>query len=1210
MTKNNAKIINFPVVKKPKKQSQKVKKQNEIINHLLQDKDGNQIFLKDYTTKNAKYLIPDGAENERIERGDNIILPFNVDCEFTDYVGMLNKITYEQLAKNDDKFKTQYLRQQTFLAHKTAQCVGYLRQINLEDIASGLIKELPIELLEELESGKSSRNQMISTQFKHCMYDDPIIFFNPKIKPLVDEYVGKNEEYYKEEFHGLDYLKQKGIDVEILKKNPELSRKDFHKNFSKNDDNSEVPTCTITIYAFFLLAELCKIFEGELLDDIIRGIRKNKIQMNRRVSTGMLKKFFPNWLIVINEITYKLAIDFADTGALQGNISFGDNLKNLEMGTDAKNLMDDYKSNMLYGLLKHPEKWKRYALGDLSVYEVYKNFSKLFEKVYEVLAIPHMYLAPKPTIGTTVNDLSEAILLNHLGYADRDKKSLKDLYEFTIYGSPKNIGNYTNEVGAKKDENRIRKKHTGAKVAGGRCFLNKQVLLATSNYTLCDIDISSAYTSIASTLSFYFGCPVVQSFKKHKVTLRQFLKHYSKKILKRGFKLIVETKELLEHEQDLLVSFPNLRFAKAAAYDRDGNITKMDYSVNTDNMETAIYTTDLHNSPISWDDLNIILESWSKDQREEFLDKVTLISAIYYPKDFECENIQDLKDKQEEHNAKDNGRFADVMTHSWIDNEDGELSHYWYSTNFGKLMMTEIIQLRRKNKKTNYSLSYLFKLIGNTVYGDAVSRHFKISNVIFASNITAMCRCAMWCTEKALDITQTITDGGVFELNEVLHRYRGKLDASMLVRAYTKNKTELNHKKLWKKKPITKNGEKIDYKKGKGWLCDGILYKYDYDKVKPLEENYFKLKDELGEKNTKTKEAGKLLDAELEGLNSFLKTVNQLVLDHIKSQFPKVDLFNGEFDKIKTDDKGIAITDFKGDYIYEKVSGLLEFEVKNMCNWSVFHGSADYMYNNHTNNLTTKMRGYESKKGLLAVRMEDNKIIYDENYYNDISPTQRFLDDIKTNPNNVSIPLCYFKNSILKINEFKKNYKRMWFHTNLLPGDSTKKFMTIPIYAMRHKFRTYKQHKSWQKYQSRLKRRGGGLGFEQFYLNDDGTIRYQDMVQDIDKHIREGVEHPAKVFDRDSNFFRDMKKYKRNAKKYKIILDHIKLTTTMKNLNRIMLIGISQFCYENMKGEKDGMVILRRTLKNISSDYSNDYENLNKYSFDYEFKDRELRLAI
>ena len=116
------------------------------------------------------------------------------------------------------------------------------------------------------------------------------------------------------------------------------------------------------------------------LDDVLKDIRRNKIQMNKRVSTGMLSKYYPNWLIIINGIKYKLAINFADTGALQGNISFGDNLKNLEMGTDVKNLMDDYKTNMLYGLLKHPDKWKKYALGDLSVYDVYKKFSGLIKK--------------------------------------------------------------------------------------------------------------------------------------------------------------------------------------------------------------------------------------------------------------------------------------------------------------------------------------------------------------------------------------------------------------------------------------------------------------------------------------------------------------------------------------------------------------------------------------------------------------------------------------------------------------------------------------------------------------------------------------------------------------------------------------------------------------------------------------------------------------
>ena len=91
MSKKN--IIDFPVAKKHNNKLKKDKK-NEVITHLFQDKDGNQIFLKDYTTKQNRYLIPDGAEKVEIRRSDNIILPLNVDTEFTDYVVILEKITY------------------------------------------------------------------------------------------------------------------------------------------------------------------------------------------------------------------------------------------------------------------------------------------------------------------------------------------------------------------------------------------------------------------------------------------------------------------------------------------------------------------------------------------------------------------------------------------------------------------------------------------------------------------------------------------------------------------------------------------------------------------------------------------------------------------------------------------------------------------------------------------------------------------------------------------------------------------------------------------------------------------------------------------------------------------------------------------------------------------------------------------------------------
>jgi len=1215
-------IIDFPVEKitqsvetKPSKNNKKTKKQDEIINHLLQDKEGNQTFLKQFSIGQDRYLLPDNIEKETIKNKDNIIFPFNIDTEFTDFLGSLKNIAVEYLEENKNKFITQYNLQSDYLNKLQSQITADLRKLDyknltLEDIASGKVKEVPYELIKKYENCKLQPNQLISTQIKHCLYDDATLLFNPDIQHIVNEHVGKDELYYKKgsQYHVLDHLKNRGFDVEIKRFNPDLSRKEF-KKLAINEDGIEIPTCTFTTYAFFFLAELNKVFSGDLRNDILLAIRKNKIQMNRRISTGMAKKFNPNWIIIINGKKYKLAIDFADTGALQGNISLADNLKNLGMGTDTKNLMNDYKSNMLLGLIKHPKEWKEYAINDLGVYNVYKRYNFMLKDVYKSLEVENLFIPSKLTVGSTVNDLTEAIFLKHLGCSERNKENLKNLYGLTVNASPKKVGCYTSIAGVEKDESEIRQKHTGAKTAGGRCFLNKQVLLATTNYTLCDIDISSAYTTIASSLNMFFGNPVVQSFTKHKITLRQFLRHYKNKLLKRGYKIIVETEKPLTIEQDLLVSFPNLRSNKKSFHDKEGNFLKSEVFVDTDNIETAIYTTMLYNTPLSWDDINIILKSWNSKQINEFLDNVYMVCAIYYPVDFECKTHEELKEKQAKHAEKGKGRFTDVMLHSWIDNTDGELSHYWYSTNFGKLYMDEIIQHRRRNKKTNFSLSYLFKLIGNTVYGNAVSKHFKISNVVFASNITAMCRGAMWCVEKGLDIHQTITDGGIFLLNLVLHKLRNKLDTTSLVRAYCANKGELSRYKKWKYKPITKNGKKIDYIKGKGWLCDDVLYSFNYDEVEKLEKQHEQLKSELGEKHEQTKEAEKQLDKSLEGLNKFLKTINQLALDHVKNQFDKVDLFNGDFEKLKTDENGIAIKDFKGEYVYETVKGLIEFEVKNICDWSVFHGSADYMYNNIINKLTTKMRGYESKKGFLSVSLTDNEFIYNENYYNDIPPTQRFLSDIKENPNSVSIPRPYFKQAILKINEYKKNYKRMWEKTFLLPGNTIYKFMTIPIYSMRHKFKDYKQHKAWMKYQNMLKRRGGGLSFEQFYLNDDGTIRYKDMVEDIDKHIRNGVINPADVYDKDNNFFRNMK-LKKNEKKYKIILEHIKLTTTMKNLSRIMTIGLYEYFLENMKREKDGIIILRNTLKNSSSDYADDYDNLNKYSNCNEFEHKELAIPI
>jgi hypothetical protein len=131
----------------------------------------------------------------------------------------------------------------------------------------------------------------------------------------------------------------------------------------------------------------------------------------------------------------------------------------------------------------------------------------------------------------------------------------------------------------------------------------------------------------------------------------------------------------------------------------------------------------------------------TKKQGDDILNKAKMVCAVFYPKSHECKNLEELREKVALHKIHAKGRFNYTMNgHVQIDNEEGKYPHYWYKTNFGQLLLDTIIQRRRDNKKTNPSLAYLFKLIGNTVYGNNVSSLFDTSNLILASNITAMCR--------------------------------------------------------------------------------------------------------------------------------------------------------------------------------------------------------------------------------------------------------------------------------------------------------------------------------------------------------------------------------------------------------------------------------------------------------------------------------------
>jgi hypothetical protein len=1170
------------------------------------DNDGNKYFLP--WSCNLTHLLPESLKNDRIMESNHIVLPLNLDTEYTKYSGVPEKITKASLEKNYNN----QLFQLAIMNHKSKQAgtgdIYDLAKMNND-------KSFDASLIEKVMDIKQQSTLHLTTQLSHIFYNDDSMYINPKIRPLYEQHVTDKELHYPEydptsPCHIIDHLRHKGFDVE-MNRFPDLTSAEFAEKFVKGKKSPKLKTCYIKLYAYFLLVDLSRVFQCEYNEDLIEAYRRGQVIQDRRlVSKGRLRAWYPKWTITINGETYRVAIDFADLGAIQGKISFNELMENLKMDTTDKNLLNDMKDNMFLAMLIKPRAFKRYALGDLIVYEAYKKHCAMFEMIYGILGVSHLYLDSKLTTGTTVADLQEGVLLNHTGLDNRLPSSINELKKYTNTASPKNLQECKNaEDRIKSGE--IINKHIGSKTFGGRCYSNRQMIETSSLHsTLCDIDISSAYTSAAGVLGYYLGNPAIVKFREKKVTLREFLKYYEKKHLtKRGFKLMIETKDGYEFndEQDLLPSWFRLKYQNNDIQTKAETYTMS--NVELENTPTTILTRQLINSSISWDELDLIRNEMKACQRDEILDNSYLIVAIFYPKQFQCADLDELRAKNDICGANGRDRFEDNMPHSHIDTDDHEQSHYWTTTNFGLLLIYKIIQERKKAKgKGEISLAYLFKLIGNTIYGVNVSKYFNTSNIIMACNITAMCRCGMWYTEKALNIHQTITDGGMFELNEVVHLMRDKIDTTFLTRAYQSTNRNIANAKKWNTKPITEKGELITYTQGKGWLIDGVYYGCDKELLKRTKGEYDSALEKYGEKHKITL-AKKTFYDELSGkINILYEKVCDLVTKHIRKVFKKNDLFNGKFNKCKVDGKGLAILDENGDLQLEETTGLFVFEVKNLCSDVSFHGSADYMYKNLLDENTIKMRGYESRKDIVAWQLDENgRAQPDLEYYSEKSPIQVFLEDLKANPERVKLPIPITKSSILKTAQFSKQWRKTYQHSNISSGYDIFEMVRIPILSMRFKFHTLKQYDKWISYYSKLKRRNAGLSFEVFYMNDDGTVNYKQMLTDIDKHVTDGVLEPQKIFDKNRNLARRLK----NAKniKDKHIIDYISLCNTVRNLMRMMTVGVGQFLNENAIISDNGVRKMPKRPNYITNEWHAVYQDVDKYSDDNNFQHHNSNAA-
>jgi len=839
-----------------------------------------------------------------------------------------------------------------------------------------------------------------------------------------------------------DYLEDAGHLVELIRTNDWTGK------------TPDLPIIQVDIFTFFAVAEIMRMFQGEYLNDInllCTNPDKTGIEQGRRLRTytrterGLSNYALTPWIMVIDGTKYKVRLTIYDTCAVQGIASYASFCSNSNVTLMHKdNFTNDEKSRMDEMYLNRPEDFDSYALGDLHNHDALMGNAENFKKIYQALDLEKYYSIPRMTIGSTVSKIIESAIYKTFK-SDTQNKDL--INKYCRFACADYLKRKTTSTGC-----------LNAKVDGGRCRNNRPTDTLAKGL-ICDIDISGCYGEGLRVQTYPLGVPVLIDYpidseiNKYQ-TLREFLKSYGKELVPGLWQARVSCKQgyTLKYKQDYLASwFPPKDISKMPT-DTDFNETEQWWTI--DNVgEVKVLTNEINHAVITHDFIQWLTYVASEKQRKELLDNLIVETFLYYPASERVDSIDELLKRHANHQGSNTSKA--------VKSKQGkntrkisveEECHVWFGINIGELLVDQLL-LERKQHPKKTPFNELYKLCINTVYGDMVSPFFTVGNVVVGNNITARARALAWCMEKGLHGWQSITDGCAFEVDKVLYGTRQRVTGENTVNLYADTKYN-NH------------------------TFAPLPYQDDMSVtlIKPLSvtlstDDDHRVTIDLKENVQVTLDYAAALD-----------WINKAAMWHLQGLFPNLDILH---QKTK---------DVKG---RERV-GQFEFEAKGLYDTATFHGTANYSLSLN-GEVTCKMRSY-SKKNRKVVELNDDGLL--DVYEFDTPPSDRFLISLQQ-PKNVERSQVFIKPRILKVGDYRRNYKR-WRETSAYPGMTIETSGLIREFSLsQFTFQTYEQLKSWRKeYEKFLNTYG--QSYEMFYLNEDGTLNYQKMVVEIDAKIRSG----------------------------------------------------------------------------------------------------------
>lgn len=859
-----------------------------------------------------------------------------------------------------------------------------------------------------------------------------------------------------------DWLRANGVDVEIVR-DPELyaaTRK----------------TCRMQPCAHFAIADILYLAgTSEFLETLVDLYKARKLQMGRRLiarasghkdarsgSVGLAP-----WCIRFGATVYRLALEIVDTAGLHGVAGYASLASNVGVVLDAKDSISRTGPNADIGRMdeiyfERPDDFDAYALGDLHVSDVIYANEKLWGTIWDALGVGHRYTAPRLTIGSTVADLLQNRIAEAVGACLDEREDRETLVAATT-GS--HNAAHLSRLAREKDPAALT-----AKVDGGRCRCAKPTTAVMSG-ALCDIDIGGAYASAMSATPLIFGRPRQVGYGNARdltadlkpcPTLAEWLRRHGHQLVDRGWFARVSTREELSFDSDLIPSWISYRVTTAKS---DSELVGMDVMTDPASGEMRYFSREIWSGTLTSDLLDTAQNTMSAAQFAEWSEKIVVRSALY----------ADVKDRIDVETFREQYARGTLSEHAWSSMTLGEL-------------VSDVARANRMQYSKDSPLNVLFKLVSNTTYGDAVSRHFASSSVIAGSNVTGTVRAFMYLAEKGLNLVGSITDGQLFDLNRVLHGQtvrdrrrphstgeRKPSDLAIGTRAYRLSQRDLKDRAKCKLAPLI--GRKIETQ----WTGETVEVVIERDD---------------GTRETTTGKAA-------------LARIDQAAFDHLVRLWPGCKLLSDTF-------RVVAGLNPDGTVAYGEQQGIFRFETKRLVDRAALHGSANYWHlaTDPTRPTGPKMRSFESKRQHWGYSIDDTGSLVEVDVYEGRSPAEVMMGAILENPRAVPILPPFVKTRILKPGVYQANQKFQNMGVLIAPGDSVFVSGRPRLFSLaQFTYRTRAQYDAWRKSTTRLVNKHG-VAFEAWFLNPDGaTVDYEAMLQGIDEAIVNGADRPVEYLD-------------------------------------------------------------------------------------------------